>query len=157
MPEERQGEISVIREKLDPTQMLRLQIERCQDKMANSTTEDFMNAVEGLLIYCTAIKDEDFFDRVETIKGCIHPKIEASRKTDGSVEYKKYDEVYFKSYKKIFSLAIDLINKRGMMFRREIYDLVGKKQEDMGVGENGKSLLVGWDSSPHKDKSSQEE
>lgn len=123
-------DVNPIREKLDAEELVKRRIEDCQNRLAAVsyllpwTIDNFVNAVDGLYIYCDVIGNDDFRNRIKTLKALIQTKVESNRAQDNSISYSTYTKVFFETYKEIFTLCIKEINRNNMLFRREITNIV---------------------------------
>lgn len=109
-----------MRNKLDPTEMIRQQIERCQIKMAELDVGGFRSAVEGLMMYCEALSDKKYVDAVTTTRGELTVILNLKRDQGGKVKHEVAEKEEFNTYKHLFLLCIRLIQRKNMLFRREM-------------------------------------
>lgn len=117
-------EISRMRNKLDPTEMIRQQIDRCQVKMAELDVGGFRSAVEGLMMYCEAISDEKYVKEVTTTKGELTVILNLKKDRGGRVKHESATKEEFNTYKHLFLLCIRLIQRKGMLFRQEMEEVI---------------------------------
>ena len=117
-------DMGMIRNKLDPAEMIRQQMDRCQVKMAELDTGGFRSAVEGLMMYCEALSDEEYLKAVEKTKGELTVILNLKRDRGGRVKQESAEKEEFNTYKKIFNLCIRLIQRKGMLFRQTMEEVI---------------------------------
>ena len=117
-------DISRMRNKLDPTEMIRQQIERCQVKMAELDVGGFKSAVEGLMMYCEAISDKLYLEEVTKTRGELTTVLNLKKDRGGRVKQESAEKEEFNTYKHLFLLCIRLIQRKGMMFRQEMEEVI---------------------------------
>lgn len=109
-----------IRDKLEPTEMIKHQIERCQIKMAEVDIDGFVNAVEGLMIYCEALFDKEFEKDIKELKVKLGAILRLKKDEGGKIKSEDHDKYKFQNYKSRFRSCIKLIQRKNMLFRQEI-------------------------------------
>jgi len=113
-------DIGRIRDKLEPTEMIKHQIERCMIKMAEVDIDGFANAVEGLIIYCEALFDKEFEEDIQKLKIKLSTIFKLKKDEGGKIKMEDHDKYKFQNYKSRFRSCMKLIQRKNMLFKQEI-------------------------------------